>query len=766
MSSTNKTTYYELPQYEDNDIFNPLVDDNDAYSKIDTALHNIAGAEADDASEIVGIKSRLDSAEGDIDALEAQNGNTVLTTEAQTLSGAVNELDADVSSLDGRLDIVEDDINNVSTGLKVKVSALEQHDSKEGFVTPEMFGAVGDGVTDDADAIQLAFDSGKNVVGVGKYYCGKNITSNCNKKITGLVVELHPDYYMIIEGDDTMLVNCEFTHGDDFLTATGRGKFLVAVWADNCVIDGCYFHDTVSAVFNGAEKDNFVVCNCTFKNCKQIPNALTQGVNGYGIVMDSVKKANIHDNIFIDVTRHAIYISSSSGEVAPSDIVIIANNTFKLTDRGSDKHITNFETQIMCRECVKVEVTGNVFDNVYGGCFTYGGDYDFSKSLLIFENNIVNDFWTVSPYEYFGIVNITTSTVVTRDIVVKSNTITNCGGTVVNGDHDFNTCEISDNSIDTSNFVADLSRSNPASSNFNKLTLKNNIINTSYAVIRLNNNIDDIEIRDNAILDSDNNSHYLLSTSNGTYHPTNFICDGNIFGEINPDFTNFVNVILTNNVAKSLLTVTHGSITTSFMMYNNVNMTRYGSAKDEVPQSIKVETTDGTIDGMLKTVMKSVFDNIREQDKAISIAIDGHSMGQWIGVVKKRPTSVFYEITSNGTGYVGFYNNSDDTVSNAPLVTSANYDSTVSRIRQIPTTQGTEYNIEFPDTDTQILLFCEGNASVSYIYFNGVNAYAVALTGVAHTVTVVDAKNIKVEAQYSSRAMIACAKHVTITAVT
>ncbi len=97
MSSTNKTTYYELPQYVDNDIFNPLVDDNDAYSKIDTALHNIANAEADDASEIVSVKSRLDSAEGDIDALEAQNGNSVLTTTAQTLSGAVNELDADVA---------------------------------------------------------------------------------------------------------------------------------------------------------------------------------------------------------------------------------------------------------------------------------------------------------------------------------------------------------------------------------------------------------------------------------------------------------------------------------------------------------------------------------------------------------------------------------------------------------------------------------------------------------------------------------------------
>lgn len=124
MSSTNKTTYYDLPQFVDNDIFNPLVDDNDAYSKIDTALHNIANGEADNASDIVGVKSRLDSAEGDIDALEAQNGDDALVTTSQTLSGAINELDSDINSLDSRLDITESDLNNPSTGLKAKVASL------------------------------------------------------------------------------------------------------------------------------------------------------------------------------------------------------------------------------------------------------------------------------------------------------------------------------------------------------------------------------------------------------------------------------------------------------------------------------------------------------------------------------------------------------------------------------------------------------------------------------------------------------------------
>ena len=42
MGATGQTTYYDLPQYEGFDIINPLVDTNDAYQKIDTALHEIA----------------------------------------------------------------------------------------------------------------------------------------------------------------------------------------------------------------------------------------------------------------------------------------------------------------------------------------------------------------------------------------------------------------------------------------------------------------------------------------------------------------------------------------------------------------------------------------------------------------------------------------------------------------------------------------------------------------------------------------------------
>lgn len=124
MAYSNTTPNYDLPQYIGTDIPNPLTDFNGAMSTIDSTMKNIAdGVGASDA---------------DIASLKAQNGDSQLTTTAQTLSDAVNELDADINGsngIDSRLTTVETNqtadestlstaVANLST-VTGKVSALE-----------------------------------------------------------------------------------------------------------------------------------------------------------------------------------------------------------------------------------------------------------------------------------------------------------------------------------------------------------------------------------------------------------------------------------------------------------------------------------------------------------------------------------------------------------------------------------------------------------------------------------------------------------------
>lgn len=101
MAHTNSTAHYHLPQYIGTDIINPLVDTNQAYEDIDTALYE----------QGQGVAGVVD----DIDALKIQNGDSALDTTAQTLSGAINELKSGADALGIRVTDSETDISTLQT---------------------------------------------------------------------------------------------------------------------------------------------------------------------------------------------------------------------------------------------------------------------------------------------------------------------------------------------------------------------------------------------------------------------------------------------------------------------------------------------------------------------------------------------------------------------------------------------------------------------------------------------------------------------------
>ena len=136
MSSTNKTTNYELTQFLATDVPSWLVDYNGDMLKIDTQMKVNATAAAaaqnkadgadskadTNAADIdtleaalntpsTGLVARVSDVEGDVDTIESLIGNGSPTTTDKTLIGAINELDGDIGTLDGKVDTVEDKVD-------------------------------------------------------------------------------------------------------------------------------------------------------------------------------------------------------------------------------------------------------------------------------------------------------------------------------------------------------------------------------------------------------------------------------------------------------------------------------------------------------------------------------------------------------------------------------------------------------------------------------------------------------------------------------
>ena len=187
MAYSNTTPNYDLPQYVGTDIPNPLTDFNAAMSTIDSTMKNIAdGVGASDA---------------DIADLKAQNGDSQLTTTAQTLSGAVNELDADINGsngIDSRLTTVETNqtadestlstaVANLST-VTGKVSALETQNGNAVLTTTAQ--TLSGAVNELDDDINNASTGLVKKVGDLEAQNGNSVLTTTAQTLSGAVNEL------------------------------------------------------------------------------------------------------------------------------------------------------------------------------------------------------------------------------------------------------------------------------------------------------------------------------------------------------------------------------------------------------------------------------------------------------------------------------------------------------------------------------------------------------------------------------------------------
>lgn len=277
------------------------------------------------------------------------------------------------------------------------------------IVTPEMYGAVGDGETDDAAAINLALAGGNKIVLFAQkmYHVGSACHIYSNTKIVGCKTKLVGSAFMLGESGDYAYdydgtINVDIIGMEIDITGVSGADHIIMAHSQNVTVRDCIFKggDQHSIELNSSK--NVIIDNCVFTSIS--PNrANKEAINidpastGYTVNMgyfddtisDCVKITNcLFENCWSPVGNH------NPVTTYPSRNIIFAHNDVRSCYNGlhlfdyqnisiiDNKFFDIANMGVQMTGTKNVHIIGNVFDTVGALVSIEGTD----ENVIIAEN--------------------------------------------------------------------------------------------------------------------------------------------------------------------------------------------------------------------------------------------------------------------------------------------------------------------------------------------------------------------------------------------
>lgn len=340
-----------------------------------------------------------------------------------------------IGKLGAKCNEIIDEVNKIAESIPVIADDF--------FATPEQYGAIGDGTTDDTTAIQNCLNSDKNIVVFNKDYKVGEILIPDNKTIIGINETLIKcsTPVVISEKKNVNIKGVKFT-----TTSLYQQTALTIYKSENIIIENCEFKGVYGGDIISTGIVNVTYCdNCMFLN------DMIYGANGEGLLIGNSTHCTVRGGKYYDNRRGSgvhIYVddygevygwnlidgiecyNNAGSNIGMSGYKCACVNCFIHDNNDTTFAIVMGHTNAGGSECI---VANNLLINNNSNIYTY----EATNSII--ANNVIDSKGKSNPIEPYQCTGVSASAN-SYNITVTNNIITGVeygvsGATYVNGNY-------------------------------------------------------------------------------------------------------------------------------------------------------------------------------------------------------------------------------------------------------------------------------------------------------------------------------------------